>query len=197
MALSLLAVPVFSQDSESASYEAACESLSGNARSDETETICVGVKISDGTNDISAGLAATNEFDFDGALWRLSDDVRLRFDTTEILADDALFEFEADELVLGELNGSPVIMSDYIEEEDKAVSGTAESISYNSRSGTLRLIGQATLVIGENEFIGCDWIYNFNDKSYRAGTTDDCEGVTIVLAPPEESEDPESQNETP
>ncbi len=195
--MGLFAIPAFGQESKSPGYEAACDSLSGNARSDETETICVGVKISDGINEISAGLAATNKFDFDGSLWRLSDDVRLGFETTEILADDALFEFEADELVLGELTGTPVMMSDFIAEENKAVSGTAQSISYNSRTSTLRLIGQATLVIGENEFIGCDWIYNFSDKSYQAGTSDDCEGVTIVLAPPEESEDPAGQTETP
>jgi lipopolysaccharide transport protein LptA len=194
VALGLLALTAASQETSQSSYEAACESLSGNARSDET--VCVGVRISDGMNDISAGLAATNEFDFDGSLWRLSDDVRLSFDSTEILADEALFEFEQDELVRAELNGSPVIMSDYIEEGDKTVSGMAGSVSYDSRSGTLRLVGQVTLTVGENEFMGCDWIYNFNDKSYRAGTTDDCDGVTIVLSPPEAKDNPQVQPET-
>jgi lipopolysaccharide transport protein LptA len=190
----LVAGPAASQEASQSTYEAACESLSGNARSDET--VCVGVRISDGMNDISAGLAATNKFDFDGSLWRLSDDVRLSFNSTEILADDALFEFEQDELVRAELNGSPVVMSDYIEEGDKTVSGMAGSVSYDNRSGTLRLVGQVTLTVGENEFMGCDWIYNFNDKSYRAGTTDDCDGVTIVLSPPEAKDDPQVQPET-
>jgi lipopolysaccharide transport protein LptA len=190
----LVAGPATSQEASQSTYEAACESLSGNARSDET--VCVGVRISDGMNDISAGLAATNKFDFDGSLWRLSDDVRLSFNSTEILADDALFEFEQDELVRAELNGSPVVMSDYIEEGDKTVSGMAGSVSYDNRSGTLRLVGQVTLTVGENEFMGCDWIYNFNDKSYRAGTTDDCDGVTIVLSPPEAKDDPQVQPET-
>jgi lipopolysaccharide export system protein LptA len=87
-------------------------------------------------------------------------------------------------------------MSDYIEEGDKTVSGMAGSVSYDNRSGTLRLVGQVTLTVGENEFMGCDWIYNFNDKSYRAGTTDDCDGVTIVLSPPEAKDDPQVQPET-
>jgi lipopolysaccharide transport protein LptA len=194
LALGLLSISVASQERGQQTYEAACESLSGNARSDET--VCVGVKISDGTNDISAGLAATNEFDFDGSLWRLSENVRLSFGTTEIIANEALFEFEDDELVRAELNGSPVVMSDYIEEEDKTVRGMAGSVSFDNLSGTLRLLGQVTLTVGENEFRGCDWIYNFNDKSYGAGTTDDCDGVTIVLAPPEASDDPPVQPET-
>ena len=107
--LGLFAACAFGQEAASQGYEAICESASGNARSDET--ICVGVRISDGTNVISAGLAATNKYDFDGSLWRLTDEVRLAFDTTEILADEALFEFEANELVLSELSGNPVVMS--------------------------------------------------------------------------------------
>jgi len=195
LALSLVAASTAGQEPVQDDYEAACESLSGNARSDET--ICVGVNISDGVNDISAGLAATNKFDFDASLWRLSEDVRLAFDTTEILANEALFEFEADELVLGKLSGNPVVMSDYIEERDIPVSGTAESLAYDSRSSTLHLIGQATLVIGDSEFMGCDLIYNFDDKTYNSGTTDDCDGVIVRLAPPEESDDPEDQPEIP
>jgi lipopolysaccharide transport protein LptA len=193
-ALGLLAVSVAGQESEQASYEVACVTWFGNARSDENT--CVGAEISDGTNEISAGLAATNELDFDGSLWRLSENVRLAFDTTEIVADDALFEFEHDELVRAELNGSPVVMTDYIEEEGTTVRGTAGSVSYDNRSGTFRLVGQVTLRVGENEFMGCDWIYNFNDKSFRAGTTDDCDGVTILLAPPEANDDPPVQPET-
>lgn len=193
-ALGLLAATVAGQESEQANYEASCVSAFGNARSDET--VCVGVRISDGTNEISAGRAATNKFDFNGSLWRLSENVRLAFDTTEIVADEALFEFEQDELVRAELSGSPVVMSDYIEEEGKTVSGSAGSVSYDNRSGTFRLVGQVTLTVGENEFMGCDWIYNFNDKSYRAGTTGDCDGVTIVLAPPAANEDPPVQPET-
>ena len=197
-AIGLVAVCAAAQDAANDShkgYEAACESLSGNARSDET--ICVGVNITDGTNAISAGLAATNKYDFDASLWRLNDNVRLAFETTEILADAALFEFEANELVLGELSGNPVVMSDYIEERQIAVSGTAESISYDSRSGTVHLIGQATLVLGANEYMGCDWIYDLNEKTFSAGTTDDCAGVLLRLAPPEERETRQTEPAAP
>jgi lipopolysaccharide export system protein LptA len=54
-----------------------------------------------------------------------------------------------------------------------------------------------TLTVGENEFRGCDWIYNFTEKSYRAGTTDDCAGVTIVLAPSEASDTSAVQPDSP
>jgi lipopolysaccharide transport protein LptA len=147
---------------------------------------------------ISAGLATTNKFDLDGSLWRLSDNVRLAFGTTEILAADALLRFEQNDLVLSELNGNPVVMTDYIEERDIAVRGSAQSLSYDSRGGTVHLSGQATIKIGENEVIGCEWIYNFNDKSYRAGTTDESdEGIRLLLTPPEDSDDPDDQSGAP
>lgn len=192
----MLVMPAASQETENVSFEGACESLSGNARSDEK--VCVGFAFSDGANELSAGLAATNANDFDGSLWRLSQQVRLAFNTTEILAEEALFEFEADEVVFGELSGNPVVMSDYIEEREASVSGTAQSISYDRRNGTVRLTGQATLRIGENEVMGCEWIYSLTDKTYQTGEAEECnEGIRILLTPTEESDDLERQPDTP
>lgn len=190
LALGLLASSASGQEPARNDYEFACETASGNFRSDEN--VCVAFEFSDGTNEISAGMATTNRFgDFGGTLWRLSEGVRLAFGTTEILADEALLQFEDDELLQGELTGAPVVMSDYIEERETPVSGTARSLSYDSRSGMVHLTGQATLAIGDNEIMACDWIYNVNDKSFDAGTSDDCEGVRGRLAPPEERDDPE------
>ena len=82
-----------------------------------------------------------------------------------MLADEALFQFETGELVRGELTGSPIRMSDFVAEQNMAVTGTAESISYDARTGSVRLTGQVTLVIGDDEYRGCDLFYNFNDKT--------------------------------
>jgi lipopolysaccharide transport protein LptA len=196
LSLCLLAFPAAGQEPARGSYEVDCDSLSGNVR--DEESVGVGCEFTNGEMLISAGLATTNKFDLDGSLWRLSDNVRLAFGTTEILAADALLRFEQNDLVLSELSGNPVVMTDYIEERDIAVRGSAQSISYDSRSGTVHLSGQATIKIGENEVIGCEWIYNFNDKSYRAGTTDECdEGIRLLLTPPEDSDDPDDQSGAP
>ena len=194
-ALSLLAMPAEGQQSSNGGIELVCLESSGNARSGER--VCVDVSISDGTNEITAGLATTSKFDFDDSLWRLSDGVRLAFDTTEILAGEAEFTFEQDELVLAELSGEPVVMSDYIEERDTRVSGTAQSISYNSRTGEVRLKGQATLIVGDNEVMACDLAYNLKEKTYEAGTASDCAGVTLRLPPPEENDDLQDQTDSP
>lgn len=196
LALFVLASPIEAQETAANGYEAICRTLSGNAGSDET--ICEGFQFNDGQNDIAAGLAATNKSDFNDSLWRLTGGVRLSSGPTEILADQALLRFEANQLVLGELSGSPVVISDFIDERNIAVRGTAQAMSYDRRSGTVHLTGQATLRIGENEVVGCEWIYNVIDKTYGTGTTNDCdEGIRLLLTPPEESDDPAGQTEAP
>jgi len=195
IALVLLASSIDGQEVTSTTYDGYCDSFAGNARLDEG--VCVGFEFSDGTNDISAGLATTSKWDFNGSSWSFSEGVSVFFGTTEIQANEAVLRFEADELVHGELSGNPVVMSDYIEERDTPIRGTAGRISYNKETGTVRLIGQATLVIGENEIMGCDWIYNFVEKSYSGGGTEDCGGMLFRLAPPEESDDLQNQATSP
>ena len=195
LALGLLALNAESQEATINGLEYSCTGFSGNARSNET--VCVGFRFSDEMNELSAGRATTSQGDTEGSQWRLTDGVQLSFDTTEIQANEATLTFEAGELVFGELSGDPVVMSDYIEERETPVRGTAQSVSYDNRNGTVRLIGEATLVVGENEVMGCDWIYNFVEKNYSGGGSDDCGGVLFRLAPPAESSDPQDQDEAP
>lgn len=191
-----LASPSAAQAPAANGYEAICKTLSGNAGSDET--ICEGFQFNDGQNDIAAGLAATSKSDFNDSLWRLTDGVRLTSGATEIRADQALLRFEANQLVQSELSGSPVVISDFIEERNIAVRGTAQAMSYDRRSRAVHLTGQATLRIGENEVVGCEWIYNVIDKTYGTGTSSECdEGIRLLLTQPEESNDPAGQTEAP
>ena len=190
--LLLLTLPIWqiaAQQPVENGVEATCDTVSGDAAREED--ICIGFKFSDGMTHVSAGVATASEFNFEGRLWRLADGVRLAFGTTEILADNALLRFENGELVLGELNGDPVEMSDYIAERDVAVKGTADTISYDRDAGTVQLNGQSTLVVGDNEYMGRDWIYNFNDKKY------DAVSVEFRLARPEESDDAQGLTTAP
>jgi len=185
--LALLAVAAAGQEQ---TYEANCQELYGNLQDDEQN--CEGFRFSDGVNDVTGGLARISGLEFDDNLVRITGGVHLTFGTTEVLADEALLRFEGDELVHGELAGNPVEMSDYIAERDATVRGTAQSISYDNRAGTLSLNGRSTLAVGDNAFMGCDWVYNFIEQSYEAGASDDCSGVQFRLTPPPDDDgDPE------
>jgi lipopolysaccharide export system protein LptA len=89
-------------------------------------------------------------------------------------------------------------MSDYIAERDAMVGGTAQSITYDSRAGTIGLNGRSTLVVDDNAVMGCDWVYNFVEQTYEAGNSEDCSGVQFRLTPPPEANgDPEIQPPAP
>lgn len=196
--LALAAVPAFAQeDARTTPQTIDCVSLRGNARSEEAE--CIDIRIDDGTHVVAAGRASTNKYDLDGSVWLLDDDVSLSFGDTRIEAASARFEFQSGELVHAELRGNPVTMSDFIGETGKSVTGTAETIVYDERTSMLSLQGQATLVVGANEktFSGCAWNYNLDDKTFNAGSSEDCAGVRLRVAQPEDDESPDGQPEPP
>ena len=193
LAVGLMACASFGQEpSDDVLYR--CAVVSGNAR--DEQSVCEGFSITRGAHAISAGLATITATNGDGSLVRLSEGLRLSFDTTELLADRGSIELENDALVHGEFQGSPVTMSHYIAEDETTVSGTAESISYDSRKGTVQLNGPATLTLGANKVVGCDLIYDLNTTDYDVGSIDDCE-VVFTLAPPEDSDSSAGEPDAP
>lgn len=181
----LLSAQAFPQG---ATVEAACPGgLSGSGRTNET--VCVNLRITDGTNVITADEGRTLEFGSEDGneQWQLTGNVSIAFGTTEIRADSASFEFENGEAVRGELSGSPVVMTDFVEERAVSIRGEARSISFDRISGEVRLRGESLLVVDTNELRGCDFTYNLNDQSYSVGSTENC-GAFLRLAPLEESD---------
>lgn len=167
--------------------------LSFSARTDET--VCLGVQITDGTDTISADEARTLDNDSDDGLWELVGKVRIAFGTTEIMADRASFEFANGELLFGELNGMPVVMSDHVEGR-QPLSATAENITVDKRTNTLRLDGESTLVQGGNEIAGCNLVYDLDEKSFSFGTSETC-GAVMRVAPTQDSETSGAQTRPP
>lgn len=190
----LLSAQAFPQD---ATVEAACPGgLSGNARTNET--VCVNLRITDGTNVISADEGRTLEFgSADGnEEWRLTGNVTITFGTTEIRADSASFEFENGEVVRGELDGAPVVMTDFVEERGISITGETRRISLDKISGELRLRGESLLVADTNEVRGCDFTYNLNDQSFSVGSTENC-GAFLRLGQLEETESRQGESGGP
>jgi lipopolysaccharide transport protein LptA len=134
-------------------------------------SVCHDALISDGEIQISADEGSASETTFDEGEWQFSGNVRIAFGSATLRADQARFRFSANELVAGELSGSPVELEDFIADENVAVSGTAQRITYDNASGTARLEGEATLRRGTREFIGCDLVYNFKEKSMQSDSS--------------------------
>jgi len=191
--ISLLSLAASAAAQEPSTLEFMCESASGRLG----EAVWVNCEFSDGTSKVTAGRATSARIDFDGNSWTLSEGVTLATGTIEIAAEEAVLEFSGDQLVSGELKGSPLEMSDYVEERDQRVRGSASSLSYDSAGGEVRLLGDVTFVFGETEFAGCDLIYNFVETAFQTGASDECDNGFRLLGPAPQPGEPEQQSGTP
>lgn len=183
LAATLLALssPLHAQeDAGPRTYSLDCESLSLDLKSNRS--LCQMLVVTDGSTRLTADQGSANETNFENSAWQLTGHVSISLQTAVMSADSAMFEFSANQLVRGELSGAPVAMSDFIEEQNATIRGTAERIVYDGRSATLELLGQATLSLDNNEYQGCDLIYDLDDKTFNSGSSE-C-GVRVRVAPP-------------
>ncbi|MDX1561440.1 MAG: LptA/OstA family protein [Gammaproteobacteria bacterium] len=157
--------------------------------------VCPGVRISDGSVTVRADRGMTNNIDSDTTEWRFVGNVRIALDSAELLADSARFQLEAGEFVFGELTGTPVTISDYIDERELEVRGSADTLSYDRRERTLRMLGQVTLGVGSDQLTGCDWIYNLDRQTVSNGTSD-C-GLSIRATQRENADTREPRPDSP
>jgi lipopolysaccharide transport protein LptA len=147
-----------------------CDSWSIDLKNNRS--ICTNIEITDGEITIAAALGTTDETSFENTQWRFEGAIRVSIGTTLLTADSASFFFESNALAVGELSGSPVEITDFIEEQQSEVRGTADAISLDNRTQTAALTGQATLAIGANEYAGCDLVYHLTEKTFNSGSSD-------------------------
>jgi len=200
IAFAFIAFPAFAQTpANDVAYEVVCGIFAG-----ESELIvCGNARLSDGTNQITAGnldYAETQSTESGGKIWHLNDGVRVVVGDAVLEAESGTFEFDREELIFAELAGFPVTLSDYDADADMAFLGSADRILLDIANTTLSLLGRATLTrsVGDREsdnYEGCDWIYNWSNHSFSAGTPD-C-AVRLLLAPLRDDEGTDSQSVTP
>ncbi|MGW8370485.1 MAG: LptA/OstA family protein [Gammaproteobacteria bacterium] len=139
----------------------------------------------DGRITISAGEASSEDgAGFEQHTWKLIDGVRLTFDDARISADSAELSFAANELISADIQGSPVELSDFIEESGTEFHASTDRLTYDSASDTLRIPGQASFETGDESGTGCNLIYNPQRRLLSVGTTDaDCSAELRFATP--------------
>jgi lipopolysaccharide transport protein LptA len=148
----------------------------------------VGFRLSTGNIRIEAdeAMAHSDNFEFDHGAWELEGNVSILVDSASIRAASAAFEFLDQELVTGELEGSPVVFEDAETDREGPVFGTASRIYYDHTEQTVRLTGDVSLTAGRAETTGCDLIYFLDGEDFTTGPTE-CEvRSTMTILPKEE-----------
>jgi lipopolysaccharide transport protein LptA len=147
------------------------------------------VRIEQGQMVITAALAQADELDFARSKWRFTGDVHIETGMGTIDAGEAELTFVDHELREAEALGEPARFSRQMPEADgRLVTGTAGTISYDTREGEIVLAGNATVRDGLREVSGGRLLYRLaEDRLIASSDESGQERVRIVIAPPAES----------
>lgn len=152
-------------------FELECKPMAFNGETNLFQ--CKTPRIRRGDLYIAADDAAGTGVEFDAASeWRFSSNVRVEAGAAVMNADSAVFTFEQERLVRGELEGTPASFAHTDPERNKPASGTASKISYDDVARTLRLTGDVLFQRDRTEVRGCDIIYNMMTEGFSSGDSD-------------------------
>jgi lipopolysaccharide export system protein LptA len=96
-------------------------------------------------------------------------------------ANSAVFLYANGRLSRGVLEGSPVSFGDVDRASQRSVTGTAEEMSYDTVSRTLRMTGNASVLFPTRQVFGCDLIYDFGAERASSGSADCEDGFRVTL----------------
>lgn len=149
--------------------------------------------ISQGDMSIRADEASATGLDFEEGEWQFSGNVSFTLESARINADSAVMTFVDNDLQTAELIGNPATLEDIGDPDVDPVRGGASRLVYDNAAQVMRMLDGAWFASGQNEFRGCDLIYDLEQEKLTSGSSDCGEPVVITIVPRnEENEESES-----
>lgn len=146
------------------------------------------VKISQGTNSISADQAQANgqatELNFDNSHWVFRGNVKILTEQGQLSSDEANVTFSKKLLSKAVITGKPASFEQRGAKNGRPVQGHAESIEYDLAKGTVLMSKNAWLSDGPDEIHGESLKYNIIEKKVIADSAEQSQRVHIVITPP-------------
>jgi lipopolysaccharide transport protein LptA len=152
--------------------------------------------ISQGDMSISADEAVASGLDFEEGEWRLTGNVTFTLESARIDADTAVMTFIDNELQTAELIGNPATLEDLGDPDADPVRGGAERLVYDNAAQVMRMLDGAWFASGQNEFRGCDLIYDLDQEQLSSGSSDCGEPVVITIVPRDEEDEEDEESDS-
>lgn len=135
----------------------------------------------------------TGGLDFENSRWNISGHVRISAEGGSLSSDKAVVNFRDNVISQATITGTPAEFEQ--QRADGTISrGHANTIDYETASGTVSLIENAWLSHGRNEMTGPQLVYNIKTQSVQgrgkrnAGQTGD-DRIRIVIQPREKGDE--------
>ncbi len=153
--------------------------------------------ISQGDMSISADEAVATGLDFEEGEWRFTGNVTFTVESARINADSALMTFMDNELQSAELVGDPATLEDLGDTDAEPVRGGAARLVYDNAAQIMRMLDSAWFASGQNEFRGCDLVYDLAQEKLTSGSSDCGEPVVITIVPRNEEDEERESSPAP
>jgi lipopolysaccharide transport protein LptA len=134
----------------------------------------------------------TGGLDFENSRWTIAGDVRITAEGGSLKSDKAVVSFRENVISQATITGTPAEFEQ--QRDDGTVSrGHANTIDYETGSGTVSLINNAWLSHGRNEMTGPQLVYNIKTQSVQgkgklgSGKPGD-DRIRIVIQPRDKDE---------
>lgn len=142
------------------------------------------LSITQGDMVIRADEAVATGLDFDMGEWRFSGNVELTVGASRIEADSATLLFADNQLQTAELVGAPATFERAGTDYAGPITGGASRFAYDNVARVMHMLGSASFRQGQNEFRGCDLVYDLDEEQITSGSSDCGEPVVITIVPP-------------
>ncbi len=147
------------------------------------------LSITQGDLSITADRGSALEIHEDGAEvgvdYRLEGNVRLESAAARITGDVAEFVARSGRLDRFVLSGNPARFEDRAAERSGQAFGEAERLVYDAATGVVSLEGDVRVVVGQNEFRGCDLVYEFGAEEVSSGASECEQPLQIIRMAPD------------
>lgn len=141
-----------------------------------------GLRITQGSMNISADYAETDKIDFNDGLWVFNGNVRVEAARSVLTCDSARLNFVAHELDHAELTGAPARFEQTDSETGKINQGEGKLMIYDLKAGTVTLSDEAVFSDGANRMSSSSITYDLVSRRIRADSGDSG-SVQIIIDP--------------
>lgn len=148
------------------------------------------VTLSQGDISVSAARGSAVDVSLDtggGRDYRLEGGVQIRSPEALITADVGEFVTRNERLERFVLSGSPARFEDLAAGNAERAFGEADRLVYDALEGIMSLEGEVRVVVGPNEFRGCDLIYDLNAEEVSSGESECDQPLQIITIAPGEN----------
>jgi lipopolysaccharide export system protein LptA len=135
----------------------------------------------------AAEARASGGLNFDNTQWTFTGNVRIRAEGGSLRSDQAIVSFTNNLISRAVITGKPAEFEQARPGTAEMAKGRAETIDYETATGTVSLLSAAWLTDGRNEIRGERLVYNVREQRVQArqapGATGDNGRVRIIIQP--------------